>query len=362
MISFNTNKDKIYNKIIHKYLERELFGNPMIDVGDRIENYFPKYLYREQYQRCFEVFEDLYEWTSDFFKHELTAFYEVGLYYFLCEMNNLKNDCQGHFKTIFYDKELQQEIKNYCKEEIKELNDDFTLLELEEFYYNPSYICDDIFDDVDFLEISYLYNEQEENLPIIAETLGINLDYYFEILPRDIQRKYQSQNITLTGEVNEFFNYLQKRIDYASLNELFWELEKPVKEKRIHTILENIMHAYFLGKSVDISREVLIKNGQVDFKLFRNHQKGEKVLIEVKKASSSYLKAGYEHQLIDYIKYSDCHNAFYLIICFTDNEYKKAVNFIKRNVYTDNYQMYINIKLLDVRKKVSPSKKTNTHS
>ena len=117
------------------------------------------------------------------------------------------------------------------------------------------------------------------------------------------------------------------------------------------------MNAYFIGKGVDISREVLLKNGQVDFKLFRNDKKEEKVLIEVKKASSSYLKAGYEKQLCDYIRYSGCKNAFYMIVCFSDNDYKIANNFIKNHVYTDNFQMYINIALLDVRKKVAPSKK-----
>lgn len=117
------------------------------------------------------------------------------------------------------------------------------------------------------------------------------------------------------------------------------------------------MDAYFVGKEVDISREVLVKNGQVDFKLFRSNQKDEKILIEVKKANSSYLKAGYENQLCDYIRYSGCRNAFYLIICFTDNEFKLANDFINNHVYTDTIQMYINIAILDVRKRLSPSKK-----
>ena len=76
----------------------------------------------------------------------------------------------------------------------------------------------------------------------------------------------------------------------------------------------------------------------------------------MKKASSSYLKAGYENQLCDYIKYSECRNAFYLIICFTDKEYKIANDFINNHIYTDTFQMYINIAILDARKKTSPSK------
>ena len=264
---------------------------------------------------------------------------------------------KGDFKKVYYDEELKKEIREYAKQEKKEMEEDFTIKELEEWYYDPDYMCDIIFDDIDFVEIATLYNEQKANMPTLAKLMGINLDYYFEILPIDIQKQYKSKHVTLLGEVSELINYLQQRINSGSLAELFFENNKPVNEKRIHVIIENIMHAYFLGKGVDISREVLVKNGKVDFKLFRGDQKGEKILIEVKKANSSYLKAGYENQLCDYIRYSDCENAFYLIVCCTDEEYEIANNFIHNHVYTDNFQMYINIAMLDARKKASPSKK-----
>lgn len=361
MIYLNTSRSIIYCKIIHNYLEGEVFGDPEIDIGDQIEFYFPKYLFREQYSKCVETFQDLYEWTADEFWHDLTAFHEVALYYFLLEMENLKEDLQGNFKKIFYDKELNKEIQKYIEEDKKDMEDDFPIDILEDSYYSPSSICDNIYEDIDFVEIAHLYNEQKANMPIIAKTLGINLDYYFEILPIDIQKQYKSKHITLTAEVGDFFHYLQQRINNGSLSELFWENENSINEKKIHVIIENLMDAYFIGKGVDISREVLIKNGQVDFKLFRNDNKDEKILIEVKKANSSYLKAGYEKQLCDYIRYSECKNAFYLIICFTDKEYQIANNFINNHVYTDTYQMYINIAILDARKISSPSKFQKKH-
>lgn len=356
MVNLNTSRSVIYCKIIHNYLEGEIFGDSEIDIGDMIECYMPKYLFREQYQKCIDVFKDLYVWTNDEFWHELTAFHEVALYYFLLEMENVKDDMQEDFKEVYYDKELIDNIQKYIEVDKKEMGEDFPIDILEEYYYNPGYMCDDIYEDIDFVELPYLYNEQKANMPVIAKTLGINLDYYFEILPMDIQNQYKSKHITLTGEVSELFSYLQQRINSGSLSEMFWENGNPVNEKKIHIIIENLMDAYFIGKGVDISREVLIKNGQVDFKLFRSDKKDEKILIEVKKASSSYLKAGYEKQLCDYIRYSGCENAFYLIICFTDREYKIARDFIGNHVYTDTFQMYINIAILDARKKVSPSK------
>lgn len=360
MIYFNTREFDLYNKIIHNFLEAEVFGDPYLDIGDIIENFFPKYLYREQYAKCIKTFQELYEWTSDSFLHEMSAFHEIGLYYFLEVMSDFYNDMGEDFKKIYYNKQLQKKIDAAIKTDIKEAkesncNDDCSASDFEYFYYDPHYFSDFVFEDLDFLSLPHFYNEQKLENPILSQRLGVNLDYYFDILPADIREKYKSNHITLTGEVSELFRYLQERITYGSLAELFWESGKPVSEKRIHIIIENMMHSYFLGKGVDISREALIKNGKVDFKLFRSDKQSEKILIEIKKASSSYLKSGYEKQLSEYIKYSGCKNAFYLIVCFTDKDYQKAQNFIRKNIYTDTVQMYINIAILDARKKDSPS-------
>lgn len=363
MIKFY-DKSKIYNKIISKYLQKEIFYDNEIEIGEKIECYFPTYLYREQYNRCIEIFNDLYEWSNDKFYHELTPFHEIGLYYFLKDMNSLKNDIGKEFIKIFYDADFKKEIDSQINKDIIEFKEETgkkaSIKYFQKFYYDPFYIIDAIFEDVDFLELPYLYNEYKYSIPVIADRLGINLDYYFEILPIDIKKKYKSNHITLVGEIGELFNYIQKRITYGSLYELFWENNLPIKETKIHTIIENIMDAYFIGKNVDISREAILKNGKVDFKIFRSNKTDEKVLVEVKKAKSSYLKSGYETQLCDYLKYSDYKNAFYLIVCFTDREYEIAMNFINKNIYTDQYQMYINISILDVRKNAPPSKKKKT--
>ncbi|KPU45770.1 hypothetical protein OXPF_10050 [Oxobacter pfennigii] len=79
------------------------------------------------------------------------------------------------------------------------------------------------------------------------------------------------------------------------------------------------MDAYFYNQEIDITREALLGNGKVDFKLYRNKNEGEKILIEIKRASSSYLKKGYEKQLADYMLSTNYKNAFYLIACFTDS-------------------------------------------
>lgn len=362
MICFATEHSDVYNKIIHGFLWRDIFCNDDIDIGDIIEEIAPKYLRREQYEKCEKTMIELYEWTGDIYEHDMTCFHELMLSNYLDYLAPLKDDLEN-FDDIFFDEETKKMIHEVSKRDYKKYGkeDGLTIKDIEDIFYDLSSYVDFLFTDSDFEFLDYLYNERKHNLPIIAEKLGINLDYYFDILPMDIQNKYKSHNITLTGEVSELLKFVQKTITNGSLSKLFWEKDTPIREDKIQIILENLMEAYFYNKGVDITREALLATGKVDFKLHRNNGENEKILIEIKKASNPYLKAGYENQLIDYIRTSNCTNAFYLIICFTDKEYKKAINFIRNNIYTDSYHMYINISILDVRKKVPASKRKTSY-
>lgn len=151
MIYFDNYRCEIYNKIIHRYLEIEVFGNGNSNVGDKIELYMPKYLYREQYQKCIEIFTDLYEWTDDVFLHNFTAFHEVALYYFLIEMKEIKEDINKEFYKIYYNQDLEKEIEKYLMEDSKNLEKELNKNEIKEFYYDPQYICGEIFEDIDFV-------------------------------------------------------------------------------------------------------------------------------------------------------------------------------------------------------------------
>lgn len=364
MICFNMEHSKLYNKIIHGLLWKDIYSKDEIDLGDVLEEITPKYLFREQYSRCIKTLDELYEWTGDVFEHEMNCFHELILSNYLDSLAELREDLDN-FDDIFFNEETKKliskaskkEYERYIEDEEEPLNEEESLKEIEEYFYNPYHYANFLFTDLDFKFLDYLYNEQRHNMPILAERLGINIDYYFNILPMDIQNKYKSNNITLTGEVTELLNFIQKTITNGSLSKLFWEKDMPIREDKIQIILESLMEAYFYNKGVDITREALLATGKVDFKLHKNNKENEKILIEVKKANSSYLKSGYERQLIEYIRTSKCTNAFYLIVCFTDKEYDKTIRFIKNNIYTDNYQMYINISILDVRKKVPASKK-----
>ncbi|WP_127530261.1 hypothetical protein [Paenibacillus kobensis] len=354
MILFNNNRLEVYNYIVHHFLETEIFnGDEDEEIGDKLELILPKYLFREQYHKCIKIFEELYRWTEDKFYHEMSAFHELALYSFIEYLANMKEDME-EFNNIYFDDKCHSLIKEASQLDFNEYND-MSLEEHKDNYYNLFYYSDDLFEDTDFLLIDKLYNRRKLGNTKFEDLLGINIDFYYNILPLDIQNEYRTSHMTLSGEVSTMLDYIEHRLNYSNLYKLFWENNTPVLEDRIQLILENIMDAYFYNEEIDITREALLGNGKVDFKLYRNKNEDEKVLIEIKRASSSYLKKGYEKQLTDYMLSTKYKNAFYLIACFTDSEIEKTKQFIRNHVYTDTIQLYINISILDLRKRKTAS-------
>ena len=258
------------------------------------------------------------------------------------------------FQEIYFD-EACDAMMEEASEIACEYDGELSQEEYKEMFYDVECYPGELFIDLDFLAIDSLYNSRRLGDTSLEEITEINMDYYFDLLPMDIQEQYKTGHLTLTGEVSDMLGYINERISHGDLYKLFWDGGKPVKEERIQLILENIMDAYFHNKDIEITREAMLGNGKVDFKLYRSSSEDEKILIEVKRASSSYLKKGYEKQLTDYMKPSKYKNAFYIIVCFTDSEYERAVKFIRENVYTDFVQLYINIFIMDVRQRKSAS-------
>lgn len=285
----------------------------------------------------------------------MRAFHELVLASFLDYMGELQ-EINSDFNEIYFDKKCHAYIEQAVQEEAKESSDDDAEELNKELYYDVSCYSDLLFTDLDYTMLDNLYNARRAGNTSYEEYLGINLDFYFELLPLDIQEKYKTEHITLTGEIVAMLRYIGERAQYGNLYKLFWENDKPVNEGRIQLILENIMDAYFYNQEVDITREAQLGSGKVDFKLYRSSQPDEKILIEIKRASSTYLKKGYEKQLIDYMRSSKYKNAFYLIACFTDEEYEDCERFIRENVYTDEFQLYINIAILNFRKRKTASR------
>ncbi|MBM7643604.1 hypothetical protein [Streptococcus loxodontisalivarius] len=353
MIAFPTNQWKYFNQVIHRLIE-SLVIDVYEELDDYIEEILPKYLWREQRLKCLQVVRELYYWSDreDEFIHQMSAFHEFVLYSIVRSLSYIQNDDPELFEA-FFDKETLSLLlpENWESDDI--LDEEISLT-FEEYYSDVSNFESDLFMDTDFLMIADLVNYRRMGIDIIEERLGINIDYYFELLPMDIQNQYRTGHITLTSEILSFVDYLKMRIEKASLYQLFWDNDKPILEKQIQILIENILDAYFHQKEVDLSREVFIGNGKVDFKLFRSHETDEKVLLEIKRASSSKFRQGYEKQLQEYIKAANYRNGVYLVFCFTDEEVLRVERFISEYVSTNT--LYLNIELIDVRRRLVPSK------
>lgn len=358
MILFNTYHIELFNYIIHNFLEMIIYtnvnnDNDDMEIGDIIEDIIPKYLFREQYQKCLKVFEELFLWSKYEFYHNMSAFHELALYKFLEYMEDIRNDME-EFDEIYFDDTCKRLIEEASQLDYIECSD-LSLDEHKEMYYDINSYSEHLFIDTDFLVIDKIYNTRRLGTPFLEEQLGIDINYYYDLLPLDIQNEYKTKHITLTSEISSLLSYIEHRINCGNLYKLFWENDNPIKEDRIQLIFENIMDAYFYNQEIEITREALLGNGKVDFNVYKNGGEDEKVLIEIKLASSSYVKKGYEKQLTDYMLSTKYKNAFYLIACFTDSEYDKTIQFISNHIYTDTVQLYINISLLDFRKRKTAS-------
>lgn len=181
---------------------------------------YPKYLYREQYNECIKILKELYQWTNDKFYHEMTAFHEIALNGFLEYMSDIQSDCPK-FKKLYFNKKLRKMIKKAAIDDMNEIDDDFNLKDLEDMYYDINSYADNLFIDMDFLFLDLIYNNHKMGSTLIEDKLGINLDYYFEILPLDIQKQYKTKHITLSGEISSLLDYIENRIHNGNLNQLF---------------------------------------------------------------------------------------------------------------------------------------------
>lgn len=338
MILFETKYIEIKNIAIH-YLLKYSF-NETDDINDLVDNIVPKYLRREQFDKCKQTFINLLNWTSDKYYHRLDSLSKIVLYYFLKENNNIDK--------LRYFKKFQNEITKKIEKHQLEKDD------ILENLYNINWYLEIFANEFLIVNIEALYkNKQLKNY--LQENSGL-AQIYLDILPKSIQDEFKTTD-NLYQRIEKLLEYLQENIINGSLTSLFWNKSGPLKEEKIQDVLKCIMDAYFYKVDVDINREVLYGTGKIDFKFYKNLE--EIIIMELKKANSSHLKSGFEVQLVKYMKATHCKRAYYIILCFDDKDIDTARNFMKSRKNTNEYHEYIEVIIFDLRKKVKPIKKHN---
>ena len=363
MIVFNTEFAPYFNEKIHEFLLVEFFDDYKEDyILESLEWFFPKHLVREQKDKCASVLEDLFDWTGDEYWHTMTAFHEIGLYMFLDYMRDLRGD-MPEFDSIYYDEEDRNEIKELWQKfdiegmfegSLKKPDD------LGEFLHDIVTLQELCFDDADFLMVPMLSNNYSIGDHSLEEMLGIDLDYYKEILPNDIRARLEKgQGSSLFNDIKQMLELISKRVSHNGLHKDFWQQGKPRTEPEVQPLLDSLFAMYFKSdEHVDISREVDTGTGKIDFKFYRNAK--EKVLVEVKFGGSTHLESGLEKQLVHYMEAISYREAFYLVICHTEKD-TAAVRRLYDKYKDYDFRKTIMLYTLDASEKVVASKQRVRH-
>jgi hypothetical protein len=292
--------------------------------------------------------------------HTMTVFHEVGLYHFLDYIRDLRED-MPEFDTIYYDNEEdRKDLQELCdKLNVKEMFEGSikNAHDLGEFLHDITTMQELCFEDADFDMLPMLSNHRSIGDYSLEEALGIDFDYYREILPNDIRlRLEQKYGSSLLQDVMWALEIIENLVAHRGLYKEFWTQGRPRSESEVQHLLDLYFSMHFKhDEHIDRSREVDTGNGKIDFKFYKTPT--EKVLMEVKLASSSYLEKSLTKQLVAYMESERCSEAVYLIICYSEKERTKAKKLyekIKDYNLGDNRIMIVYV--LDVSKRVVPSK------
>ncbi|PIF59507.1 hypothetical protein [Flavobacterium sp. 2] len=123
--------------------------------------------------------------------------------------------------------------------------------------------------------------------------------------------------------VKEVIEQFEQFIENNSGYKLLWDEKgsKSKSEEASQLIFTGIVKHYCKANNIDLSREVNLGRGPVDFKFSSGYQ--NRALIEVKLARNSTFWNGLQKQLIKYLQVEDIKKGVFIVICYNDNDLAK---------------------------------------
>lgn len=362
MICF-TSHTEVYNFLIHHFLEIEgIKSKECLDF--LVEVTLPENLVREQYKKCRDSYLEVYKLTKNKKYIPMTAFHKVVIYYFINYLKYIQKDDEDFLETYF-DDECHNIINQEIEECLKEQEDYEECDKIPREYYEDSFYdlyeyFDNLFADLDFLDIENLYNQKIAGNDALLKHLGIKFEDYLEILPLDIQKALKKTHLTLSYDLEEFILFVIDRVNNGSLSKMFWNEKKAVSLKQIQIIIDNLIATYYENENIELNWESFFKEDSLYFELFKSRDEDKKALLFLEKVDKEKLIDGYTNNLMNISKQYEY--SLFFIICFTDEEYELTKEFINTHIYKDlgnGYisELYLNLNILDVRNKKSASKR-----
>lgn len=141
---------------------------------------------------------------------------------------------------------------------------------------------------------------------------------YLKSNPRDFSA---SDLITFNSFVEEIINVYADFIENNSGYKLLWNDDgKSKNEEAVQLTFVGIVKHYCISNNIDLSKEVNLGRGPVDFKFSSGYK--NRASIEIKLAKNSKFWNGIRLQLPKYLEVEDIKKGHFVVICYTEKELK----------------------------------------
>ena len=197
------------------------------------------------------------------------------------------------------------------------------------------------------------YDFKSDNKLVYAD---VKMAELVEQQPVNLSQFVSTDSIDVMGVTREIIRQYKTMIEDNHMYWLLYNDDHTFRDEKAAQLLFFMMaHFYCQANNIDLSRECDPGVGELDFKLSCGFNK--KVLIEVKKASSSTLLAGFTKQLPSYEKAERTAESFYLVVkdkLNTDSAIKKLLD--ARDEHLHQGKRCPEIIIVDALEKPSASK------
>ncbi|MCI8347508.1 MAG: hypothetical protein HFJ12_06160 [Bacilli bacterium] len=342
---------EFYNHVIHFFMEVEGFPK-----DEKIKTFLMKYankmLVKEQFDKCFQTMRELFYWTRDSSYHYMRGFHEVMLYDFLIYIASLQEKILD-FEDRYFDPVGLEMITSLVKTDKEDMPEESLDL-LQEYYFDVGGYEDGIFQDTDFLDIVTLCNDHTFKDDNLIKRLGINMDYYFDILPRDIRNRYKTGHCTLSGEISALVGFIKEEIEHRDLYKLFWHHKTSVGMSKMKFILDHIILFYFQKLEIDICWDILETDNSLTFIFYKKRDQDIKVMMKLIGIQNRILKEEMVNNMFS--ESGQFNNSFFVFLASNKEEKKCIIDFISNYIYKDHIRLYLNVTIFDYHKRSVPSK------
>lgn len=177
--------------------------------------------------------------------------------------------------------------------------------------------------------------ENPDNMKFIENMKDIDFEDYREIILPDIYEEllYLKRRDNRNGKdeddflivVNSFLDDLKHAIEHRKGHLVLNNKNGRVNEKIVQAYIGNFADAYFKGSKIVADREIDTGRGSIDMKISAG--RNEACLIEIKLSNHVRVADGYQYQLPTYMLAEGIKYGYYILICFTLEDYKKELVF-----------------------------------